>query len=327
MSKLNIKKIDSLLEKLLLNRLDRLDRFDANYIEDFSHIIKEEYNINSLEDLNENEVLFSLKEELQLKSSDNIEQLTKSLLSIDAVDKDKFGPKIATKETKQRHKYDKTKIWSKVENVKLNNTNAEDLNELQIQYSLNSGGNAKRGADFHKFFSRNGTNFGTVKTKLFEDLKSIGTLKKDSSLLTIGPRWDGEVILYRDVLGFKNTIGLDLFSKNENLIKIGDMHEMPFEDNTFDFVHQRNTFNKSYDLRKALDECVRVLKNGGVIVSDDCLNYTIGVTEIARSNMTSNKWITKYLGERVERVILDHEEFTKEYFIEKVGLYAVKIVK
>ena len=53
------------------------------------------------------------------------------------------------------------------------------------------------------------------------------------------------------------------------------MHDMPFEDNTFDVVYQKNTFNKSYNIRKCLDECVRVLVDGGVIISDEILGYNI----------------------------------------------------
>ena len=110
-------------------------------------------------------------------------------------------------------------------------------------------------------------------------LRETGAVRADEPVLTIGPRWTGEIDYFRERLGLQGTIGLDLFSPDEELIKVGDMHDMPFEDDTFGLVYQRNTFDKSYDIRAALRECVRVLRDGGVLITDDCYAYTEGVSE------------------------------------------------
>ena len=40
----------------------------------------------------------------------------------------------------------------------------------------------------------------------------------DEPVLTIGPRWVGEIHYFRERLALKGTIGLDLFSRDEDLI-------------------------------------------------------------------------------------------------------------
>ena len=144
------------------------------------------------------------------------------------------------------------------------------------------------------------------------DLRESGAVGSLEPVLTIGPRWTGEIDYFRERIGLKGTIGLDLFSPDDELIKVGDMHEMPFEDETFGLVYQRNTFDKSYDIRAALRECVRVLRDGGVLITDDCYAYTDGVSELSRTSIKHNDQVLRVLGDHVGEVLHDRETDSDE---------------
>ena len=197
--------------------------------------------------------------------------------------------------------------------------NREVLNELQKDYSLHSGGNTE--VSPATFWNRAG--YTENKEAVFTQICSSGPRKK---ILCIGPRWRGEIIFIRDKFNCEAT-GLDLFSKDESLVKVGDMHAMPFGDNTFDVVYQKNTFNKSYDIRECLSECVRVLRPGGALISDECLAYTMGVNEIARTSIHRNAWYSAYLEPHIDEVLADIEVDPHCDWIELAGLYAARINK
>ena len=105
------------------------------------------------------------------------------------------------------------------------------------------------------------------------------------------------------------------------------MHDMPFEDDTFGLVYQRNTFDKSYDIRAALRECVRVLRDGGVLITDDCYAYTEGVSELSRTSIKHNDQVLRVLGDHVAEVLHDQETDSEETWIARVGQLAVRIRK
>jgi SAM-dependent methyltransferase len=164
-------------------------------------------------------------------------------------------------------------------------------------------------------------------TPMFQQLIRDGVIAASEPVLTIGPRSLGEVKYFRKIIGFRNTIGLDLFSYNRRLVKIGDMHEMPFPDSHFALIFQRNTFDKAYDIRKVLRECVRVIKDGGILASDLSLDYTLGVDEAARTNVTRNEWFLRFLGDRVAEVLYNVEVPHTDDWARLLGQLAVRIRK
>lgn len=101
----------------------------------------------------------------------------------------------------------------------------------------------------------------------------MGYLEPDVPSLSIGPRWTTEIRYFRDVLGLRAHRGLDLFSSDPDLVDVGDMHEMPYGDSSFQLVFVKNTLDKSYDIRRAVAECCRVLKPGGILVVDQVCAY------------------------------------------------------
>jgi len=102
---------------------------------------------------------------------------------------------------------------------------------------------------------------------------SSGMLDPMLPSLSVGPRWVTEIEFFREIVGFKKHIGLDLFSDDPELVTAGDMHQMPFGDRHFQFVFLKNVVDKSYDIRKLVQELIRVTRPRGVIVIDQICGY------------------------------------------------------
>jgi SAM-dependent methyltransferase len=100
---------------------------------------------------------------------------------------------------------------------------------------------------------------------LFNPLSVIELLNKESKILVIGPRNESNLFFLRG-MGFKkeNIIGLDMISYVPS-IKLGDMHNLPFETNSFDAVACGWTLSYSNDPKKAANEMLRVVKSNGLI--------------------------------------------------------------
>jgi SAM-dependent methyltransferase len=113
-----------------------------------------------------------------------------------------------------------------------------------------------------------------------------GDIDPSMPALSVGPRWVTEIHYFREILGFKKHIGLDLFSDDPELVKAGDMHAMPFPDNEFGFTFLKNVVDKSYDVRKLVSELVRVMAPGGTVVVDQVCAYG-RVTPLGRTDIQS----------------------------------------
>ena len=256
-------------------------------------------------------------------NSYTLEDVTELLLNHSDVDTQNYSPYITPKSNKIKMSLDNVSNWDNLKDkTTLNCNNMEAIKEYQIKYSKRKI-NMKISNPLRRLWERKGTNYSELKTNFLDTLP-----KKDTSMLCIGPRWPLEITWVRNTFGFNNVTGLDLFSTDENLVVKGDMHQMPFENNSFNVVYQRNTFNKSYDIRKALDECVRVLKPGGYLISDDCYDYNVGVNELTRTNILCNEWMIKYLGDNVSKVVINEnqkEKGSSKQGYDLSGLLCVKI--
>lgn len=103
--------------------------------------------------------------------------------------------------------------------------------------------------------------------KLTAALRCIDELPPRPRILVIGPRNEAELLLlnlYR--FPFKDIESIDIFSYSP-LIKLQDMHDIKFPDNSFDVVYSAWTLRYAYDIKKAASELVRVLKPGGLVVT------------------------------------------------------------
>ncbi len=88
---------------------------------------------------------------------------------------------------------------------------------------------------------------------------------KNLKVLTIGPRTEAEIFSLI-AIGFEipNIYAIDLISYTD-FIKIGDMHNIPFDDNVFDVVIMGWVLAYSSDNQRAADEVMRVAKPGAHI--------------------------------------------------------------
>ena len=87
----------------------------------------------------------------------------------------------------------------------------------------------------------------------------------NKKVLIVGPRTEQEIFLYQ-AHGFdpSNVVGLDLISYSEYIVQ-GDMHKMPFADQSFDIVVFSWVLGYSTNQALAISEAARVLKKPGFI--------------------------------------------------------------
>jgi len=82
-------------------------------------------------------------------------------------------------------------------------------------------------------------------------------------VLCVGCRNTLELDRFR-ARGFDDVIGIDVFSQRED-IKVMDMHEMTFPDDSFDVVYASHALEHSYDVKRVVEEVVRVARDGAIV--------------------------------------------------------------
>jgi len=245
------------------------------------------------------------------------------------VDRRRWAPRHNTPEEQKRFKYTRVRNWRQAAGLRLERGSASDPSAVEAVNALQSGysHNVQGGKFEVAFDALERPETGDPWSDFIRRLREDGVISADEQHLTIGPRWVGEIHYFRQELGLPQTIGLDLFTHDDELVKVGDMHDMPFEDSTFGLVYQRNTFDKSYDIRTCLQECVRVLRDGGILISDDCYDYTHGVSEMARTNIKHNDQLARVIAPNVAEVLYDVETAADVDWIARVGQVALRISK
>jgi SAM-dependent methyltransferase len=83
------------------------------------------------------------------------------------------------------------------------------------------------------------------------------------SVLCVGCRNALELDRFR-AHGFDEVVGIDVFSQRKD-IKVMDMHEMTFPDDSFDVVYASHALEHSYDVERVVGEIVRVARDGAVV--------------------------------------------------------------
>ena len=103
----------------------------------------------------------------------------------------------------------------------------------------------------------------------------------DAKVLCVGPRCENEFLMLL-AKGFRpeNIRGLDLISYSE-FVDLGDMHDMPYEDDAFDVVFLGWVLGYSRDCQKAANETIRVTKPGGYVAVgvERPVDQTLGVSD------------------------------------------------
>lgn len=84
-------------------------------------------------------------------------------------------------------------------------------------------------------------------------------------VLIVGPRTENEILLYlANGFGAGKVRGLDLMSYSP-WVDVGDMHDMPYADDSFDVVLFSWVLGYSTNQKKAVAEAVRVTRPGGLV--------------------------------------------------------------
>ena len=83
------------------------------------------------------------------------------------------------------------------------------------------------------------------------------------SVLCVGCRNPLELDRFR-ARGFDDVVGIDVFSQRED-IRVMDMHEMTFADDSFDIVYASHALEHSFDVGRVVDEIVRVGRPGAIV--------------------------------------------------------------
>ena len=115
--------------------------------------------------------------------------------------------------------------------------------------------------------------------KYFEQLLP-GLVNIDKKVLCVGARTGQEVVALKK-LGYVNSIGVDLVPFEPNVV-FGDMHDLPFEVQSYSAVFT-NSFDHSIYPLKFLQEVHRILEPEGIFILHVLLNKPndeFGVTDI-----------------------------------------------
>lgn len=142
----------------------------------------------------------------------------------------------------------------------------------------------------------------------------------ESSVLSIGPRTEGEIYCLM-AYGFKarNIRGLDLISYSP-FIDLGDMHKMPYESNKFDVVIASCVLGYSLEPQKACDEILRVAKNGSLI----CFSHDVNYLTHDKYPIKSCKDYLKFFDGHVGRIFYTHE--LPELLTDHSGNYTCSLI-
>jgi SAM-dependent methyltransferase len=151
---------------------------------------------------------------------------------------------------------------------------------------------------------------------LIRPLSVIQSLNAESRILSIGPRTEGEIFnLMAHGFSADRIRGLDLISYSP-FIDVGNMHDMPYADSSWDAVIMGWVISYSSEQRRAAMEVVRVTRPGGIVAVGlewyppkvrqqilDKLGYALGHTEEPHSTDE----ILALFGDHVDRVYVRHD--------------------
>ncbi|BCL37777.1 class I SAM-dependent methyltransferase [Nostoc sp. MS1] len=155
--------------------------------------------------------------------------------------------------------------------------------------------------------------------RLIKPFSSIELLTSNSSILVIGPRSEDDLLCLLGY-GFKSEKikGLDLISYSP-WVDLGDMHKMPYEDNSWDAVIVGWVFNYSKAPANAAQEIIRVAKNGAIIavgieynpLTNEEIEKVYGYS-IDGTRTQSVAEILSFFGEYVDDVFFSHDIVAKQ---------------
>ena len=210
--------------------------------------------------------------------------------------------------------------------LKQNSASVEKSNEFQRSWSLLARRelpfNDKDADSYESYMSADRVNPWTYLIR--RELRR-GNLASEDAVICIGNRWLGEIMYFRENLGLRKAVGVDLFSSDPELVVAADMHEMPFEDNSIRMIFNRGLINKSYDVRLLIKEMLRVLTDDGYLIVETPGPYGWGVSRLGRTDIKNVQNLLRLLRGKVRRVIYAEETKPKRFLYDSTRLVRVFI--
>jgi SAM-dependent methyltransferase len=150
---------------------------------------------------------------------------------------------------------------------------------------------------------------------LTRPLSTIESLPPHADLLVIGPRTEGELLaLVAHGFERRSIRALDLITYSP-WVDLGDMHAMPYPDNSFDAVILGWVLAYSEDRQRAAKEVLRVLRPGGIVAigveweprSNDELEADLGYLPGSSDRIKGADEILAYFGTAPNEVLVRQE--------------------
>lgn len=202
---------------------------------------------------------------------------------------------------------------------RLQTLKSENAFEVTVQHNLKSLGQCNDRMD-----------------KIIKPLSSIETINSNSKVLVIGPRNENDLFsLFGNGFSWGNITGLDLISYSPK-IKVGDMHQIPFESAYFDVVLCGWTLSYSATPDVAAGEITRVTKKGGIVGigveystltkadSEHLVGYEIQDYSKLPKRINSTSDILELFRGKIDHVFFNHDapnkvSHTREGLVENVS--------
>jgi hypothetical protein len=154
---------------------------------------------------------------------------------------------------------------------------------------------------------------------LIRPLTGIESITSNSKVLVIGPRNEYDLFsLFGHGFSWGNITGLDLISYSPK-VHLGDMHNIPFDENYFDVVLCGWTLSYSSTPDLAAKQILRVTKNGGLIGigveystltkedSEHLVGYEIQDYSKLPKRINSTQEILSLFNENIDHVFFNHD--------------------
>lgn len=147
---------------------------------------------------------------------------------------------------------------------------------------------------------------------LIRPISVIDVLGPDADLLVIGPRAEGELLaLLAHGFDRRHITAIDLISYSP-WVDLGDMHDLPYADQSFDAVIAGWVLAYSDDKRLAADEIVRVARPGAVVaigvewsaLSNEQIVEVAGYQPGSDERLSSTDEILALFGDQVDSVLV-----------------------
>jgi len=181
------------------------------------------------------------------------------------------------------------------------------------------------------------TSHGSVPVTIEHNLKSLGSFNtrnenlflccmviediQDAETLVVGCRTEEEYYLLKSY-GVRSVELLDLISYSSK-VRLGDMHALPYEDNSFGFIFISYTISYSRNPRIVAAELLRVVRNAGHIavaieyapwnLREDIQEGLLGYTISSDTKLENAQDILDLFGSSVGDVIVRYDAVKKRH--------------